>query len=366
MISEMTSAFARQIIRDALRVRDQERVWIHTWNHTLELAEEIAQQAQLHGANVTMSIMTESLLTHALKQAPQEAVTTPPQHWLAGIAKANALVILDGPQDPSILKSADKSKALHVTGQIVRLLDTAFSNRVRTIRVWSTGFTEQAAKTYGVTHSKLMQENNRCMTAHQSAINDLGQRIKTLLGKHREIHLSSSEGTDLRFRTQGTPNINDGIIDQADVKTKNVLAQLPPGSISIPVDALSAEGSVVFNWPRAYLGDIVQNLRLDFKKGQITGLRALKGENTLERALRAGNEMKDHLTRLTFGINPNASTPLGQPLDELIPGSITLGLGDNIFIGGQSRSNLNYNHTLNDAIVSIGPTAVIMDEKLTL
>ncbi|MFW9935604.1 MAG: aminopeptidase [Candidatus Thorarchaeota archaeon] len=362
----MATSFARQIIRDALRVRDRECIWVHTWDHTLDLAQEVAQQAQLHGASVIVSVMTENLLTHVLKKGPQEAVITSPRHWLAGVAKSDGLVVFEGPGDPGIFKSADKGKVLHLTGQITQLLGTAFMNQVRTLHVRSTGFTEQAAKAYGIAHSKLMQENNHCMTGNQSAMIDLGQRIEALLSKHRDIHLSSSEGTDLRFRTEGTPRIDDGIIDQTDTKNKNVFAQLPAGSISIPIKSSSAEGTVVFNWPRAYLGDIVQNLRLDFTKGQITEFRALKGETTFDRAIRAGAGEKDHLTRLTFGINPNASTPLGEALDELIPGTITLGLGDNSVIGGRSRSNLQYSHTLNDAIVSIGPTAVIMDEKLTI
>jgi leucyl aminopeptidase (aminopeptidase T) len=362
----MTTKIARQIIRDALRVRDQERVWVHTWNHSLDLAEEVAQQAQLHGGIVTMSLMTESLLIHALKKAPQEAVITTPTHWLAGIAKSDAFIFLAGPEDPSLYKSVDKGKALHLTSQTIQALSTAFSNRIRTLLVQTTSFTEQAAKSYNLDYGKIIQESNRCASANQSAILDMGRRIEPLLRKHREIHLSSSEGTDLRFRTQGTPLIDDGIVDQADMKSKNVLTQYPAGTISIPVDATSAEGTVVFNWPKGYLGDLIQNLRLDFKKGQVVSFRALKGEPTVEGALHAGTGLKDHLTSLSFGINPNASSPFGLALDELIPGSITLGLGNNRFIGGRSQSNLTYSHTLNDAIVSIGPTAVIMDEKFTL
>ncbi len=363
---QMTMALARQIIRDALRVRDQERVWIHTWDHTLDLAEEVAQQAQLHGASVTLTLMTETLLSHILKKAPQEAITTTPAHWLEGVGKSDVLVVLDGPNDPAPFKAADKGKALYATGQLIQLLSTAVSNRVRTLFVRSTAFTEAAAKAYGLSHSALIQENNHCMSATQSAIINLGNRIKTLLSKHREIHLSSSEGTDLRFRTRGRSFIDDGIIDQGDVQTRNVLAQMPAGSISIPVEPSSAEGTVVFKWPRAYLGDTIENLRLDFKKGQVVGTRALKGEKTIEGALQSGKGTKDQLTRLTFGINEKATTNLGQPLDDLIPGSITLGLGANTFLGGSSHSNVAYSHTLNDAIVSIGPTAVIMDEKLTI
>jgi leucyl aminopeptidase (aminopeptidase T) len=255
---------------------------------------------------------------------------------------------------------------LHATGQVTQLLGEAVSKQVRTLFVRSTSFTESAAKTYGISHSNLMQENNRCMSASQSATINLGNRIGSLLNKHRDIHLSSGEGTDLRFRTKSRPLIDDGIIDQDDVQTKNILAQMPAGSISMPIDPKSAEGTVVFKWSRGYLGDTIENLRLDFKKGQVVSTRAQKGEKTIKGALQAGTGTKDHLTRLSFGINEKATTPLGQPLDNLIPGSITLGLGANTFLRGRSHSNLTYSHTLNDAIVSIGPTAVIMDEKLTL
>jgi leucyl aminopeptidase (aminopeptidase T) len=361
----MSSSFARQIVRDALRVHDQELVWIHTWDHTMDLAQEILQQAHLHGASVVLSVVSEASVTHQLKKAPLEAVTTPARHLFSGVSKANVLIVLDGPENPAIFRTVDKGKALAVTSTLIRLLDTGFSNRVRTVHVRTTAFTEQAAKNYGISHSKLMQESNRCLTMNQAKMLDLGHRIEVLLQKHREIHLSSSEGTDLRFRTRGSSLIDDGIIDQSDLRSKNVITQLPAGTISIPIDESSAEGTIVITWPRAFLGDTIENLRMDFKKGEITDLRAHKGEKTLKRALREGSEKSDHLTRLIFGINSQASTPLGQPLDVLIPGTITLGLGDNTAIGGRVRSNFSYEHTLNEAIVSIGPTAVIMDGKLT-
>ena len=362
----MSDPTALQIIRDALRIRDQELVWVHSWNHTSELAQEIVKQAHLHGAVVTLSLSTEGLTTHALQHAPMEAVTTIPNHWFTGAGKADALVILDGPADPGIFKSADKGKALALTGMVHQLLGKAFAQRVRTLYVRTTGFTEKAAKAYGIDYGKWMQEVKQCLAGNQAAIVDLGERIRSLLKKHREIHISSSEGTDLRFRTTGTPLIDDGIIDQADFEAKNVIAQLPAGIVSIPVNESSAEGTVAFNLTRGYLGDTIEGLRLDFTKGQISGIRAHKGAKTLERVLRAGTGSKDRLTRLAFGINPDATTPFGYATDALIPGTLTLGLGNNKFIGGRSESNLAYEHTLNDAIVSIGPQAVIMEGKLTI
>jgi len=366
MVFMMSNPSALQIIRDALRIRDQEQVWVHSWNHTSELAQEVVKQAQLHGAVVTLSLSTEGLTAHALEHAPMEAVTTTPNHWFAGAVKADALVILDGPADPGIFRSADKGKVLAVTGTVYRLLGKALAQRVRTLYVRSTGFTEKAAKVYGIDFGKWMQEVKQSLAGNQAAMVDLGERIRILLKKHREIHISSSEGTDLRFRTTGTPLIDDGIIDQTDVESKNMIAQLPAGTLSIPISETSAEGTVAFNLARGYLGDRIEGLRLDFTKGQITGIRAHKGLKTLERAFRAGTGSKDRLTRLTFGINPNATIPFGYFTDALIPGTLTLGLGNNTFIGGRSESNLAYEHTLNDAIVSIGPQAVIMEGKLTI
>jgi leucyl aminopeptidase (aminopeptidase T) len=362
----MSTSFARKVVRDALRIRDQDRLWVHTWHHAFPLAEEIVQQAQLHGAAVVLSTTTETLATHVLKKAPQEAINTPLSHWLAGIAKADALVVLDGPEDPGLFKTADKGKVLDIQNQTIRLLGTALSNRVRTLFVRTTAVTEKAAKVYGISHSTWTNENQRCLSMNQAKMVDLAKRFEDLLKKYREIHLSSSEGTDLRFRTHGKSQIDDGIIDQDDIQNKNIISQLPAGTINIPIDESSAEGTVVFNLPHGFFGDTIQNLRLDFKKGQITNIRALKGAKTIEQVIRIGTGSKDRLTRLAFGINSQASTLLGQPTDALIPGTLTLGLGDNTFIGGRSQSNLVYDHTLNDAIVSIGPTAVIMEGKLSL
>ncbi|MFX0169586.1 MAG: aminopeptidase [Candidatus Hodarchaeota archaeon] len=362
----MPDPSALQIVRDALRVRDQECVWVHSWNHTAELAQEIVKQAQLHGAAVALSLSTEGLTTHALKNAPLETVTTAPSHWFSGATTADALIILDGPADPGIFKNAEKGKALAITGTVHQLLGKAYANRVRTLFVRTTGITQKAAKTYDFDYDSWTQEVKQCLSSSQAAMIDLGQRLSIMLKKHREVHISSSGGTDLRFRTTGSPLIDDGIIDQADIESKNVLAQLPAGIVSIPINESSAEGTVVFTLSRAFLGDVVENLRLDFTKGQVVGLRAQKGEKTLERAFRAGTDSKDRLTRLVFGINPQAVTPFGQVTDALIPGTLTLGLGNNTFIGGHSKSNLCYEHTLNDAIVSIGPQAVIMEGKLTI
>lgn len=362
----MSNSLARRIIRDSLRIRDRDRLWIHTWDHAYDSAEEIAKEAQSHGASTVISIQSESLMSHVLKKSPQEAVSTSPEHWFHGVSKSTAFVVLNGPEDPTILKTVDSGKASNFLSQLIRLQGTAISNRVLVLDVLSTGFTEKAAKAYSIDYEKWLNATKRCLEANQADMLNLGKQINELIKRQKSIHVSSSEGTDLTFRIRGSePVIDDGIIDQDDIQRKTYYAQLPAGTISVPVEESSAEGTVVFNWPRAFLGGTVENLRLNFKKGEIVDYRVLKGEESFARVLRAASGSKDRLTYLRFGINPNATEHFGHSIDALIPGTISLGLGDNTRIGGRSHSNFSYEHTLNNAIVSIGPTAVIMDGKLT-
>ncbi len=363
----MTKSLARQIVRDSLRLREKERLWIHTWKHSEVLAEDIATEAVIRGASPLISITTDDLLTQILKKAPQEALMTTPEHWHQGVTKSNALVVLNGPADPATLRAADKGKALAAMGHQTRILGTAVSHQVRTLHVLTTSFTDQAAKVYGINQTSFMNLVNRSLSASQTDMINLSKQITQLLQQHRSIHISTSDGTDLQFRVRGSPPlIDDGIIDAEDIKNKSFLARLPQGTVSIPISESSAEGTVIFDTPRAFLGDIINDLRLDFKKGRLIDYRALKGEKTFTQALQTATGLKDRLSRLIFGVNPNTSDIFGQPTDALIRGTVTLGLGDNSFIGGSVRSSFSYEHTLTNAIVSIGPTAVIMDGKLTI
>jgi leucyl aminopeptidase (aminopeptidase T) len=363
----MVQTIARQIVQDCLRLRERDRLWIATWHHSYELAEKIGQEAQSLGASIALSVFSDPLLSHVLKESPQEAVDTLPEHWLQGVAKSTALVVLEGPDDPGILRSADKGKALGVAGQMIWLFGTAVSRQVRTLHLLTTAMTEKAARVYDVDLGKWTEAMNQCLAAKQASMLDAAHRIAKLLRAHSAIHISTKEGTDLRFRIDMSRLIiDDGIIDDEDIRNRSFVTHLPAGLVSVPINPSSAEGTVSFDTPRAFLGDIVKGLRLEFKKGTLTTCRALRGEETLTYALRTGTGGKDRLSRLTFGVNPNAKEAFGQPSDALIPGTVTLGLGDNTALGGDNRSNLLYEHTLGDAIVSIGPTAIIMDGKLTI
>jgi leucyl aminopeptidase (aminopeptidase T) len=363
----MPKSLARRIVGDCLRIRESDLFWIHSWQHCYPLAEEIAQEAQARGASIMISTTSDALLQHILKKAPQEALITPPEHWRNGVAKATAFVLLEGPEDPGILKAADKGKALSIMGHINGVLGTAVSNKARTLRVQTPSFTRQAAKAYGIRFPKWSQTITQSLTANQAEMMDLGERILTLLRSHNNIHISTKDGTDLKFRIRRSHlTLDDGVIDRDDVQRKRFLANLPAGIVTGVVDESSAEGSVSFDLPRAFLGEMIGGMRFTFNKGQLAKYRALTKEATFSRALRAATGGKDRLSSVTFGINPKVKGTFGAATDALVEGTVTLGIGDNTSLGGKNQSTLSYQHTISNAIVSIGPQVVIMEGKLTI
>lgn len=363
----MPKSLARRIVGDCLRIRENDLFWIHSWQHCHTLAEEIAQEAQTRGASIIISTTSDALLQHVLKKAPQEAIVTPPEHWRTGVSKATAFVLLEGPEDPGILKAADKGKALSIMGHINGILGSAVSHKARTLRVRTPSFTQKAAKAYGIRFQPWSQSINQSLTANQAEMIDLGQRIVALLRSHNNIHISTKDGTDLKFRIRRSNlTLDDGVIDREDVQRKSFLANLPAGTVTVAVDESSAEGSVSFDLPRAFLGEMIGGMRFDFNKGQLVKYRALSNEATFTRAFRAATGAKERLSSLTFGINPKIKDKVGACTDTLVQGTVTLGLGDNTHLGGKNQSTLSYLHTLSNAIVSIGPTVVIMEGRLAI
>ncbi|MFX1476144.1 MAG: aminopeptidase [Promethearchaeota archaeon] len=363
----MPKSLGKRIVGDCLRIRESDLLWIHSWQHCHALAEEIAQEAQGRGASIMISTTSDALLQHVLKKAPQEALVTPPDHWRQGVAKATAFVLLEGPEDPGILKAADKGKALSIMGHINGVLGSAVSNKTRTLRVRTPSFTQKAARTYGISYQKWLETINQSLTANQAEMMDLGQRIVDLLRSHSSIHISTQDGTDLRFRIRRSNiTLDDGVIDREDVQRKSFLANLPAGTVTVAVEESSTEGSIAFDLPRAFLGEVIKGLRFDFNKGQLVKYRALSNEATLTRAFRAAKGAKDRLGSITFGINPRIKEKFGHSTDELIQGVVTLGLGDNTYLGGKNKSTFSYQNSLSNAIVSIGPTVVIMEGKLSI
>jgi len=141
------------------------------------------------------------------------------------------------------------------------------------------------------------------------------QKIKEVFDQGEEVHLVG-ENTDLKFNLAGRSGI---VCDGSH--------NMPDGEVFYaPVDD-SAEGYINYDFPAIYQGREVNNVRLEFKNGQVVKASADKNEALLQKV----TETDEGAKRIgEFGIGTNYGiTKFTKDIlfDEKIGGTIHLALG---------------------------------------
>lgn len=157
------------------------------------------------------------------------------------------------------------------------------------------------------------------------------ERVIEFLNQCREIHIVAP-GTDLRYDTGGRPWINCS-------GEKN----FPDGEIfTCPLED-SVNGVVRFTYPAVFSGNEVEDVRLEFKDGQVINASAARGEAFLQ-AMLDTDEGARRLGEAAFGLNYGIQEYTKNTLfDEKIGGTMHLALGQSLpEAGGVNESGLHW------------------------
>jgi leucyl aminopeptidase (aminopeptidase T) len=186
-----------------------------------------------------------------------------------------------------------------------------------------------------------------------------GAQVSAALSSGSEIHITDSGGTDLKVRVEGRKyGVSDGIISADDAKTAaGQSVYLPAGEVYVAPVPGTAEGKVV----RAkdyYNGKEVNNLVMTFSAGKLTSLTGSgPGFDLMKAGYDAAGEGKDLFAVVDFGINPNIKLPAGSQIATWVPaGTVTVGVGNNVWAGGDNKTPYGY-------FVSLPGTTVMLDGK---
>jgi aminopeptidase len=141
-----------------------------------------------------------------------------------------------------------------------------------------------------------------------------------------------ADGTDLRLgvggrrwiASRGRENLPDGEVFTGPVET-------------------STEGEIVFSFPAAFQGRVVEGIRLRFKRGEVVEASARRGETFLREML-AVDDGARRLGELAFGLNDAIREfTLNTLFDEKIGGTLHVALGKSYpETGGRNSSALHW------------------------
>ena len=131
--------------------------------------------------------------------------------------------------------------------------------------------------------------------------------MRALKGANK-VRLTAKDGTDLTFSIKGRPPlVDDGIIDDADVKRGDVGVNIPCGEVFIAPLEHSANGKICFSYVFPSGFGLIKNLWVHFKQGKVVKYTADgDGAKRFKKFLASNTGEKDRIAELGIGTNKGA------------------------------------------------------------
>jgi aminopeptidase len=337
----MRRALARNLLRRSLQLKRGQNLIIDTWSATLPWAQSMILEARILGARPLLWLEDEPTYWEAMEEAPASNLGQVGSHEFAALKEAHAYVFLSGPLDtarqdshPTQLQRREQA----VDHEFFRLIQ---KYRVRTIR-WDLGRTNEArARSYGVPLERWRSELIEAASSDSRDLLREGRRLAVALQKGKEITIRHSNGTNLRLRLSGRkPVVDDGVLDEDDVRGGNVWTVVPSGVTTVTLEETFAEGTFVGNTPAVmFVQDRempLQPAKWTFEAGRLAKYEFEERDDDFLRVYPKLPEGKARPGLLSIGLNPGISSiPL---LLDQERGTVNLAIGRNSYFGGKTRS----------------------------
>jgi len=186
------------------------------------------------------------------------------------------------------------------------------------------------------------------------------------LARASSARITTRQGTDLSFQLQGRRvNVMPGVVERGE------LSPVPNAEVNVsPVEG-SANGVLVVDASIPYLGIglLRQPIRFTVRNGFITGIEG--GDPGQAGTLRAAWERQAdsnvyNIAEMGIGMNPKCRFVGAMLEDEGVLGSIHIGTGTNITLGGHIQARSHYDLIMKSPTLYLDGETVIEDGQLKM
>jgi leucyl aminopeptidase (aminopeptidase T) len=363
------TGLTRQLLDISLNVNAGERVWINSWDHTLDIARSLASECMTRGCDIITTVQLEDLWLHSIMETPVELLDRLPDQMAAILEKTDVFIYTLGPSRPVPWDRIPKERHRLVTRWLLEdnnfvkaWRQIAKTNGVRMLGIEATLATPENAKALGLNYEEWRKIMFDGCTADYREIALHARRLAKIVGGEGETHLVTPHGTDFRFRLDRRP-ISDGYgLAEEEMVRKGRVVFVPAGGIEASAGEESGQGRIVFDAPILSLvkEGRIEKLALEIRDGRITGYSADSNSAAFGRWLKEGSGDIDRFGFFGFGLNPKLRHGFTQ--DDKVLGGVTIGFGDNSDKAGKNRvaGGRHFWASMTGAIVTVDDN-VIMD-----
>lgn len=336
-------AFARNVLRNSLRLRRGEKLLIETWSGTQPWADSLVLEARILGARPLLFVEDEATWWKSIREAPASHLGQVGAHDWAALKASDAHIHLWGPYDTTreeALPQSIRNRIMATDHEWFRLVQRS---GIRSIR-WDLGRTSEVwAHRYGVDLAKWRSELIEGATVDPRPMRRDGQFLAEQFRTGKSVRITHKNGTDLSLRLAGRrARVDDGVVDEADIKAGDVVQVIPSGVTVVTIDERFADGTFISEGPGgvAFSSDAPSQIpfsgaQLSFRDGKLKDYAFERGEAEFRRAFKLAGPGKDRPGLISVGLNPSTtSIPL---LFDQERGVLSIAVGRNAEMGGHTR-----------------------------
>lgn len=367
------STLSKHVVEACLNIRPGQRVWINSWDHTLQLASDLAWECKKRSCEVLLTVQPEELWLRSVIEAPIELIDNLPAQLAAALEETDSYIFTLGPRNPikwdkipsekrnsvSIWLDTryDKSKFAKQWAQIAK------RRRVRMLGIEATLATPERAGALGLELEEWKRVMFEGCFADPNKMASLGHMLERVVNGEGTVQVTTPHGTNLSFRLdKRSPDYSYGLASEDKVE-KGEVVFLPAGGFEVSADEDSAEGKVVYDTPIRSGRGRVENLALQVVNGRVKQFSARSGKEIFDRYLSEGKEDENRFAFVGFGLNPRLQHGFTQ--DDKVLGGVTIGFGDNKDKGGKNIASSGWWASMTKAIVTINGQTIMKNGRIT-
>lgn len=361
-----------QMFDTCLGVKSEDRVWIDSWDHTLDLGKAFESECARRGCPRLVTVRQEEAWLRSILEGSKSQLQTVTPQAKAALAEVDFYIFTMGPRSPIpwSLIPEEKREAVSVwldtrydrTPYAREWARIAKAHRVKMLGVEATLATPERAKSIGLNYGEWRDVMFLGCMADYQEIARRGKSLAKLLSRKGNVRITTPSGTRLNLTLDRRPlEISDGMAT-VEMAEKGKITFLPAGAVEVSVDEESAEGRVVYEVPVRLGNEMIENLVIKVKDGRIHKFDATRGTEVLEGYLEKGGRDAGRFAFFGLGLNPNLRSGFTQ--DDKVLGAVTLGFGSNEVIGGRNVATDQWWASIMNATVRVEDMSISDRGKL--
>lgn len=364
---ERMDAIASQLVNTCLHVGSEDVVVIETAPHMIPLATRIGIACNKREADTEVSLRTDDAFFSFLESKNVEQLSRPSKSALTLAEAMTINVSLVTLENPERLRNIQPEKLAAIQRSRIPIEDIKLNRKVKTAYMGLSDLTAKRADTYGLNLASWRKAVEAASAEDYSALRKFGAKLRALLKKQTDVHITGPGGTDLKFKLAGRwPSLNDGVIDEEDIQNGSYSIVIPAGDLAVAMSEDSAEGIFVSNVPQPWLGRWFEDVEWRFKKGRITEFNAKNNPSALKFDYEASKGQKDRIGVLYLGLNTKGVCGQLFNLSKIASGAISIGIGNNKRLGGANESEFEFFTTVSNGTLTLDGQTIIDNGKYQL